>query len=145
MSENQMPDIASLLEMELDDLPDLPEFFVPPSGTYAAKITLELKEIAKKTAIEATLELTEVGELANPTDTPPAAGTKCSQAFFLDNEFGVGGAKELIAAFKSMGVINFRTAVELVKGIEGVVTIKKQADKKDADKFYTRIQSFTPA
>ena len=89
--------LNDLLDANLDDLADLPEFGIYPSGVHRVIINWESKEVNKHPSMEMKMKLIETVELANPAeDQPVAAGTESSSLFMLDNEFGQGAFKQIM-------------------------------------------------
>lgn len=88
-----------LLDVGLDSLADMPEFYVPPKGAYTGIIkSLEQKEIAGKPSIELVLVITATDELEDPSEQEPTAGVETSQVFNMATAFGQGSFKELVLA-----------------------------------------------
>lgn len=135
-------DVSSLLDSNLDDLADLPEFVVPPAGAYNATIiSYEEKKIGEHPAVEMKFRLNETLELSNPTDAPVKQGTECGVSFMLDNEFGVGGLKAVLAPLKAaLGTNSVRETLEACKGANIMLVTKVRAGKgENADKKYLGI------
>lgn len=88
-----MVPVESLLDSSIDDLKDLPGFEVPPMGHYKLEVALERKDVNEHPCIEAKCTVIETLELANKNETQVQAGTKFSQLFMMDNEWGQGGFK----------------------------------------------------
>ena len=136
-----MSDIDSLLDSTLDDIADLPEFKVFPAGAYKVAATFTQKKIGDNDAIELSLKLLEVVELADPQDTPPVAGDVSSTAFMLNNEFGLGNFKKCAVPFGSaLALSSMRDIIEGVKDIECMVITSVRTDKKDKDKHYLNVK-----
>lgn len=134
--------ISSLLDANLDDLADLPEFVVPPAGAYNATIlSIEEKKIGDHQAVEMKFKLQETLELASATDAPVAPGTECAVAFMLDNEFGIGGMKAALAPLKAaLGTNTARETMEAAKGCSIMLVTKVRSGKGDnSDKKYLGI------
>lgn len=127
--------IANLLDANLDDLADLPEFVVPPAGAYNATIIdFSEKKIGEHPAVELKFRLNETMELANATDAPVAPGTETSVAFMLDNEFGVGALKAVLAPMKvAFGTSTVRETLEACKGATIMLVTKVRSGKKGTD------------
>ena len=134
--------ISSLLDANLDDLADLPEFVVPPAGAYHATIlSIEEKKIGEHPAVEMKFSLQETLELSNATDAPVAPGTECSVSFMLDNEFGVGGMKAALKPLQvALGTASARETMEAAKGCSIMLVTKVRSGKgENADKKYLGI------
>jgi len=134
--------IANLLDSNLDDLADLPEFVVPPAGAYNATIlSVEEKKIGGHPAVEFKFRLNETMELASPSDAPVKPGTETSVAFMLDNEFGVGALKAVLAPIKvAAGTATTRETMEAAKRMDIMLVTKVRSGKgENADKKYLGI------
>jgi len=134
--------ISNLLDANLDDLDDLPEFVVPPAGAYNATIlSIEEKKIGDHPAVEMKFSLQETLELSNATDAPVAPGTECSVSFMLDNEFGVGGMKAALKPLQvALGTTSARETMEAAKGCSIMLVTKVRSGKgENADKKYLGI------
>lgn len=131
-----------ILDQNLEDLQDLPAFEVPPAGAYNATIKgAEEKDINDHPAVEVKFVLNEVMELANPEDTPPAAGTETSIIYMMDNEFGVGNFKELLKPIAAAtGISKTRELVDAMKGMQ-VLLVTKVRQNKDKTQNYLGIHS----
>jgi hypothetical protein len=127
--------VASLLDSNLDDLADLPEFKVPPAGAYNATIlSIEEKEIGSHPAVEMKFKLLETLELASPTDAPVENGTECGVAFMLDNEFGVGALKAALKPLATaFGTSTSRETMAAAKGASIMLVTKVRQGKKGTD------------
>lgn len=82
--------LMSLLDTEIADLADLPEFKVPDTGVYRFHVTGQAKSINNKPAVVLTHEVLELMEIADdsiPEEERAKAGDKFDVAFILiDNE-----------------------------------------------------------
>jgi len=136
----------SLLDADLDSFADLPEFVIPPAGTYNATIkSMETKEINKKPVVEIKITILETIELNDPADTPVDAGVEVSQAFFLDSPFGQGALKKCTLNVKeALGVNTMRELMEACPGFEVTVLTKTRKDKNDETKLYFQIVDMFP-
>lgn len=132
MSDINLDDI---LDSSIDDLADLPEFGVFPSGVHTVSIKWESKEVNKHPCMELKMKLVNTEELSNPeADTAPAPGTESSCLFMLDNEFGQGAFKGLMKTLASAcGTSKISDTVEASNGMEVQVVIATKPDKKDPD------------
>jgi Cys-tRNA synthase (O-phospho-L-seryl-tRNA:Cys-tRNA synthase) len=135
---------ANLLDMNLDELADLPEFVVPPAGAYQATLlSFESKKIGDHPAIELKVRFDVVEELADKTEAAPAVGTESSVSYMLDNEFGVGALKALLkplAAHFSTATANETMAASKGAQVLLVTTVRKGKKGTDAeDKRYLGI------
>lgn len=136
MSEN----INDLLDANLDDLADLPEFGTYPAGTHKVIINWSSKKINDNNAVELAMKAVETIELANPADTPLAPGAEGSVLFMLNNEFGQGALKALmkvLAPVVGQGTIS--GIMEASNGME-VVVVTKVRQNKDKTQSYTDVK-----
>lgn len=134
--------VSSLLDSNLDDLADLPEFVVPPAGAYNATILhIEEKQIGTHPAVEVKFSLQETVELASASDAPVAPGTECGVSFMLDNEFGVGGMKAFLKPLQvALGTTTARETMAAAKGMSILLVTKVRSGKgENADKKYLGI------
>ena len=123
--------LDSLLDLSLDDLADLPEFKVFPPGAHRVVIGLGTKEINKHPSVELKMKLVETVELADPSEEAVAAGTECSVAFMLDNEFGQGKFKEILKPLAAHTGLNKAGEVfEAANGLEVLVVTKTRQNKE---------------
>lgn len=136
-------DLETLLDADLQDFVDMPEFPTPPAGVYAATLLgMTTKEIKDQPAVEVKVKLDSTVELADETETPIADGTEVSVAYTLTNEYGQGGFKAIATVIAGMlGVTTTREVMEGCAGLELVIVTKLAKDKKDPEKKYFRIDS----
>lgn len=148
MSENQM------LDFNLDDLEDLPEFPVPPAGVYklvGVSMTTEQREKIGTTVV-VKVKLLETLELKNPqTDVALPNGTEVEYSFPLNlpdseqgTKFSQGGLKAItkpLAAF--YGVPNFVALAEKFPGTEFSAVMTVRVNKDDKDIKYSGIKTVT--
>lgn len=128
----------SILDANLDDLADLPEFASFPAGVHRCTVSLAKKEINSKPAIEVKLVAIETVELSKPEeDKPVNAGQVSSAAYFLDNEFGQGAFKKLVAPLAaSLGVSSLRELLEQAEGTEVEAVTAFRKNKKTGDEYF---------
>ena len=92
--------LASLLEGNLDDVADMPEFKAFPEGAHICFLHLSTKTVGegdkKKIGFDFGLTYSEVVELTDATGVPPAVGDKCNQFCDMNNEMGAGTYKMLV-------------------------------------------------
>lgn len=134
--------IDSLLDMQLDDLEDLPEFGSFPAGAHRCFATLEQKEVNGKPAVELSLKLIEHLELANAAEAKELqAGSIASTLYFLDNEFGRGKLKKICAVLGAhLGTGVLREIIDQTTDVECAVVTKLSANKKDPDAPYMDVK-----
>lgn len=126
----------NLLDASLDDLADLPEFSNFPAGAHKCTLSIVQKTINNKPAMEVKLTGIETVELSKPEeDQPINAGAVSSAAYFMDNEFGQGAFKKLIAPLAAhLGVSTLREVVEQAEGMEvTAITSYRTGKKKPGD------------
>lgn len=131
----QLNSLDSILDQQLDDLEDLPEFKPFPTGTHRFTISFESKEVNKHPSVELKIVGIETVELANPEDTPLTAGDSTNVLFMLDNEFGVGKLKAVLKPLSEhFGTKGVRDTMEAAKGCEclGVTKVRTNKDKTQA-------------
>ena len=135
--------LDALLELSLDDLADMPEFKVFPTGTHRCIMNLESKDINGHPAVELKLKHPGEGELADTTEVMPEAGTEGSCAFMLDNEFGQGEFKNILKPLAAhYGLAKFGEIKEASAGAEVMVTTKTRQNK-DKTQTYLKIVSLS--
>ena len=132
-------DLDSILDSSIDDLVDLPEFGIYPSGVHRVIINWESKEVNKHPSMEMKMKLVETVELANPAeDQPVTAGQESSSLFMLDNEFGQGAFKQIMKTLAAAcGTNKISETVEIVGLAEatrsvvvtGIEMFRKQLDQ----------------
>lgn len=135
--------VDALFSASIDDLADLPSFETPPAGSYILDITLDVKKINEKDAVEASFVVVETVELKDADATPVAAGTKFSTAFMLGNKFGVGNLKKLLVPFSQhFGEGNIGTLIrDTVKDVRIACLVTNRKDKEDPDKIYGGVKN----
>ena len=145
--------LAGLLEANLDDVADLPTFEVPPAGYYKLALTIGLKKINEKDAVEFDYVVREVLELADASKTPPTIGTKFNEAFQITNEIGLGKFKAAAKpVMEALGTISFADILgNQVQGMEVFATLKRRVHKDDKSlpeseqRVYPEVSNITPA
>lgn len=141
MNEDVTDDMDALLDMELDDIEDLPEFKPFPGGCYAVAATMEQKKIGEHSCIELALKLVSVQEMVDPSEVPPAEGDEASVLYMLDNEFGLGKLKVVAKQFAEFaGSEKLRDIVNAVKDVQCMVITGIRKDKNDTSKKYMDIK-----
>lgn len=132
-----MVPIETLMDSSLDDLKDLPGFEVPPKGHYKLQVSLEQKIVADHPSIEAKCTVVETMELSNVNETAVENGTKFSQLFMMDNEWGQGGFKGFVAPIATglnMPKAKISEIVAAVQNITIGATIGHRYHKEDKQK-----------
>jgi len=142
MSENQgnVDMLNGLLDANLDDLADLPEFGTYPPGAHKVSIKWESKTVNNHPCLELQMVAIETEELANPeADQPLVAGAQGSVLYMLDNEFGQGNLKRTIKPLaSSTGLSSLREIIEASNGME-VTVVTKVRQNKDKTATYTEV------
>jgi hypothetical protein len=136
--------VVAFPELDFDALPELAGFSIPPAGHYGLLLTIQAKEINKKTAIEFSYVVAEILEQADPTLPPATIGDKFSVAYFLDNEFGAGKLKRAVTPLKEFfGTSSLSAIAEQCQELEVYGTVSVRGDKKDPEKKYADVTSIT--
>lgn len=150
---SELNGLAGLLNSTLDDVADLPSFECPPSGHYKLAVSLNVKKINNKDAVELACEILETLELVDVNATPPAPGGKFSTAFQIGNA-DVDKAKTAMSFLKAavkpimeaLGTTSFGDVLGgQVQGMQVFATVKRRADKDDPEKFYASVSNIVPA
>lgn len=132
--------INSLLDAQLDDLADLPEFGTYPAGSHKVTISWVSKTVNNHPSIELQMKAIETIELANPTDAPLTAGSEGSVLFMLDNEFGQGALKALMKPLAlETGAGSISGIMEATNGME-VTVVTNVRQNKDKTQSYTNVK-----
>lgn len=141
----EVASIDALFAMSIDDIADLPGFEVPCEGSYILEVSLDTKQITDAPALEASYTVVELVEPATPGETA-TPGTKFSVANKLDNEYGLGNAKKVLATFAEFAGSRMPAdIVAAVKGVRIAATLKHRKDKKDPEKVYANVSNITIA
>lgn len=133
--------VSDLLDMQLDDLADLPEFRPYPPGAHRCTLNFESKKVGTHPAIVVKLTCIETLELADTNESPLDKGATATVAYLLDNEYGQGALKKVAMQLKAAfpGASSLGDIIKEAEGCEAVVVTKLRKDKNDATKFYTDI------
>jgi len=140
--------MASLLEGTLEDLADAPSF--EPFKPGAHLITIQSWEgldgklkISNHPAIKINLRLDETKELNDPNDTAQAPGSETGIVFMMDNEYGQGSLKKILAALSSH--FGSKTNGETFEASTGAqcLAITDLQSNKEKTKFYTNIKEIS--
>lgn len=146
-----MSDITSnidfLLDATLDSLADLPEFKIFPAGAYNGTCKLAVKQMGDNTGVEFSFVNQEVVELSDPTAEAPAATATTSVGFLLNNEYGQGAFKNVIASLKEgLGLpeeMTNREVMEASQDANVMAVFGVRSDKNDKTRFYQQLKSVT--
>lgn len=140
-------DLDALFAASLDDIADLPTFEVPPQGTYICTVSLGIKEINKKPAVEAEFAVVSTEELEDTEVAEAAVGTKFSVAFILGSNIAEGKLKQFLAPFAAhFGTTNVGELVrDRVKDMTIALTLKHRKNSKgdDPDRIYPDVRNVT--
>lgn len=138
-----MSDLDDLLDMQLDDLEDMPSYAPFPRGAHRVLATFSKKEIKGATAIELGFELVETIELKDALakgEEAPKAGDTCSTLFMLNNEYGRANLKMCGTPFaKAMDLTSIRDVIEQVQSVECVILTGLRPDKNHPDRVYLEV------
>lgn len=146
MSQISALDSASLLNTDLADLVDLPDFKVPNNGYYKLSLECEVKEVNGADAVTVYYTVLETLELADPAAEPAKVGDQFSDLFSLGNEFGVGKLKKFLQPFSvAFGTSNIGALIEQLQGVQVFATVRQRKDKKDETKVYAIVEGITVA
>lgn len=139
-----MSAVDDLLDAELDDLKDMPEFSVFPNGAHACTVKSFGKiEINKDDYIELVLTAVSTEELSDPSDNPLVAGAEASSVFNMSNEFGQGSLKALLLPLRAdLGVTKLGEVMEKLVGTT-VLVVTKKTFSKDKTKTYMNVTNIT--
>lgn len=154
MSEAQVMDLA-LLDMNMEDIEDLPGFDVPVTGEYILKMETAMKEINNKTFVETSYEVIECLKKDKDTDPDSKPGSKFSSLYTIKGDgkdaakdvemrrLGLGKLKELLAGVaESTGEGNVAVLIrDYVASALVQATVKRRADKEDPEKFYGNVKN----
>ena len=142
--------LDDILDSSIDDLKDLPEFKVPPTGIYALSVSILSKEINKKPSLIAHIVVRECKSLADdntPEEERSKAGDSLDIPFMLKNEDGSRNevAEGFFKAFmdpfhKHFNDKSIRNVVgKLAEPVDITAAIEKAERKKEKGKFDARI------
>ena len=139
-----MSNLDNLLDQNLDDIADLPEFKPFPAGVHQCVIEFESKEVNEHPAVEMKVTAVSTLELADPTNgVALGAGDQTGILFMLDNEFGAGKLKAVMAPLSAhFGTPSIRATMEAAKGAE-VILVTKVRTNKDKTQSYTDVVSLS--
>jgi hypothetical protein len=133
-------DLETLLDTDLSQVADLPEFYTPENGVYLAtidSIVTSTKTNKSGEYVDATIKyllhanLDEAGE-------PVPDNAMNTESYNLSNaEFGLPKFKKITSAIAAaLGTTNLRAVIEGAAGMQVVITVKNRKDKADKDRVY---------
>lgn len=133
MSEVEM--FEALLDTDIDNIEDLPEFETFPLGNYrfkCEKMELAVSVQEDKAAIKAIFSMQEVLELVNEEDEVPTEGALVSQQW--GKEFGIKLFKKtFVENYEPLGIRTTREFVDIAAGLEFIMTIGQRKDPEKLD------------
>lgn len=134
-----MSNVNELLDMDLDDLADLPEFVVPPAGTYRALLEkVESKKIGEHPALEFKYKMLETIELEDPNATPVPENCETNEAYMTDNEFGVGRLKGVLKPLAAhYGTSKVSETCDAAAGTEVLLVTKVRQNKEKTQSYFS--------
>lgn len=139
-----------MLDMNLEDIQDLPGFEVPYPGEYILKLDAAVKSVNDKQAVEISYEVVECMKKNNDTDPDTIPGTKFSQLFFLQGEpesvkISLGRLKQLLAPLaEQLGEGNLLVLVrDHLKSLMVSATVNRRKDKNDPERFYPDVKNIS--
>lgn len=138
--------VDALLDGTLDDLADLPAFEPYRAGTHVVQINIEGPiKVNNHPSFKLKMKLIETKELADSNETAQAPGTEAEVLFPMDNEYGQGGFKKVLAGLnETFQKKSNREIIEAAQGAECLV-ITTVRGNKDKTAFYTAIKEIAVA
>ncbi len=141
-----------LLDMNLEDIEDIPGFEAPYAGEYVLRLAAEIKDINKIKYLEIGYEVVECTKKNNDEDPDTIPGTKFSQLFALTGDAdrvkqSLGYCKKLLAGVaESVGEGNLLILVrDHLPGMMTTATLNRRQDKEDKEKFYPIVKNLRVA
>ena len=145
----------TMIDFDLADLADLPEFQLPPAGAYTLEgviiETVEREKIGTVVVVKAKVISTD--ELKNEADTPVADGSILDWSFPLQlateqaTKFAQGGLKVFTKPLAQYyGVGKFSELVEKFPGTQfnAILTVRVKAGKDGAeDQKFSGVKAIT--
>lgn len=132
MSNDNLADFSDLEEINLEDLPELPDYCNPPTGAYVMQVS-EVKRTKKDDSdtLRITMVIKEVVELADSAAVAPVLESLCSTQFNLNNEYGMGNLRKALEPLKAAwGTSNVAELLGKLSGSELKTDIKSSSSKK---------------
>lgn len=134
----QINSIDDLLDMQLDDLADMPEFKPFPAGIHRVLLNFNKEPVNDIPTITVKMTAQETLECTNSEDTPVKQGDTCNVMLMLKNkngsvnEFSQGTLKLICAPLAAhFGTTSMRDTLEAAEGVEVAVVTKIRANKSD--------------
>lgn len=148
---HSLEDMEALLGESLSNVADLPEYEVPPNGSYKLKLTFEKKLINKKPCLMFNYNVLEVIELANANDVAPDL-TKGIQFGEMISFAGDPAMSQAVIKAKLTDLGTHLGCADgdlgkLIAGCDDAVitaSVTRRIDKDDATKIYAKVRNILP-
>ena len=146
-----MTDIDNDLDLDLDDIDDLPELVVFPDGTHKVSVSMkwdDKNDDKNKKPLIVELKYQEAVELADPNfdhDKLPKVGDIAYNRFDIKHEFGAGAFKKAYSPIlRELGKTRSSEWAD-VKEVDIIVTtkIRKTKNKEDPANPYINMNVLT--
>lgn len=153
---NNTPDMSAfdaVFDRQLEDLAELPSYTPPPTGSYNLAISVGMKVVNKKPAVEASFKVRDIVEVADAAEAEQVKpGQEFSILFILRkddgsaNEFAEGKMREFLGELAPhFNTNNIKDLVGgMVKEWEATATVKRKVNRKDADRFDVDVKDIVP-
>ena len=133
-------DLDTLLDTDLSQVADLPEYFTPENGVYLATIDgiiTGTKTNKNGEYVDATIKYTLHANL-DEAGAPVPENAMNTESYNLSNaEFGMPKFKKVTGAIATaLGTNNLRAVIEGAAGMQVVLTVKNRKDKTDPSRVY---------
>lgn len=141
---------SAVLELDIAELEDLPDFRPFPNGVHNVKVSFEFKELlfsdketggkVKTPCIDISFELIETVEQEDPAEAPCKAGDKASMLCSLTNKYGEGHFKRISGPIaERLGTRSIKALLEESKsGVECQIVSNSKKDKNGEIRFGVR-------
>ena len=152
MSFETLNNMDDLLNMSMEDLPELPPRGVPPTGSYDLEVSAKRVEgedgkagyLSFEFTVLAVKELKHEEEAADPL---AKVGAKFTENFFpikkdnTANETGMGFLRERLATFAAtFGTTTVGDTLAAVNQVKISASLTRVQDKKNEDQFNARLK-----
>ena len=137
-------DLESILDMNLEDIPEAADFVTPPVGFYRLGITkCEQKEMGENEGISVSFTVLETLETNKKDVTRVPDGSLFSVGY--SGAFGLSNLKKQYKEVSEAGnYVTFRELIENLEGMEVFAIVKNRKDKNDPEKVYASVESVKP-
>lgn len=150
LSLNDDSEIDDLLEANLEEIEDLPDYVTPPAGYYKLMVNVDKKKKMKeKTAVQLKFTIVETIQLNNEAETRVKEGSIFTQAFFPDTSQEKANRwrwlkKAVKPYLEASGAPNLSACLDAMDGqvITGVVSLRWNDEKTMQ---YPQVDKLTPA